>query len=69
MEDLSTIIKSGGSIINKVMTVNDAAIGTYKLSIKTYYLKNPIDQESVWETVSEAESYWAISHILKIYWF
>ena len=30
MEDLSTIIKSGGSIINKVMTVNDAAIGKFK---------------------------------------
>ena len=31
LEDLSTIIKSGGLIINKVMTVNDSAIGRYIL--------------------------------------
>ena len=29
MEDLSTIIKSGGTIINKVMTENDSAIGIF----------------------------------------
>ena len=27
MLDLSTILKSGGQIVNKVMTVHDAAIG------------------------------------------
>ena len=33
--DLSTILKSGGQIVNKVMTVHDAAIGQSDMSDMT----------------------------------
>ena len=55
MLDLSTILKSGGEIVNKVMTVHDAAIGQ-NLRITQPHMTGLISiyilQENVWGTVS-----------------